>query len=712
MVKIECGSKDLDDRRDKMLTDVKDEVLSGLPLYTIRDNNGNVLNDDVDISLKTPIIQEGTPINRALFRNLQGDLYTSDRYNLLSVTSEETKMVNINGFVLKSSIGNSINAVATDGNGTYVAVGSSGYIATSTDLINWTKQTSGTSYAFYDIAYGDGAFIAVGQYQCIYKSTNGGVTWTRKLNSGSSYTLYSIAYGNGGFVASGDAQNVLSENNSFYSIDGGETWVARDVGQKNYSAYTSFANNQFIITTGYNNGTIYTTSTADGSLTTKATGVTALDGYPAYDVIYANGYYVAGGYRTLAISKDLINWTQISTDRVNALIENEGQILMGLEKGYLKATEDFEYIRQSSSGYPPIKAFIKEGDKIIFFTYTNTGSVYKSTTFLSEYKQNLDIPLTSYEKGKIVNIEGGRIFEYKEAETVAENLFPASSDFTSNSATKYTSSDGFVLISSGGQNLLNSIDDSVSTDWQDSTSNLATQWVRMEVPNPNGYKITKMKLKAGWSGQSSQKIAIQGSFDGSTWTDLFVWSGAGVSVDEDNIELNNTDFYKYYRVSVVLNTGATQGKAIIYDWKVREYLRILSTDDQYVTSFYNPYLNINNLGEKQINGTINYGQRYSLVYNGESWDIGNAKAVTGSVAVAQSSTVNIELYGAKFVIADMVGATPQYYLGAKLFLPNNTTEYLYSGSKITTATLSTDGNTFSIQNGTTSAQTINYVAFY
>ena len=71
-----------------MLQDIKDEILSGDPRYTIRDSSGNVLNDNVDISLKTPITQEGTPVNRALFRNLQGDLYTQDRYNITTVTQE------------------------------------------------------------------------------------------------------------------------------------------------------------------------------------------------------------------------------------------------------------------------------------------------------------------------------------------------------------------------------------------------------------------------------------------------------------------------------------------------------------------------------------------------------------------------------------------------------------------------------------------------
>lgn len=72
-----------------MRQDVVDEVLSGLPLYTIRDKNGNVLNDDVDIALKTPVTQQGTPINRAFLRNLQGDLYSQDRYSLTNITTEK-----------------------------------------------------------------------------------------------------------------------------------------------------------------------------------------------------------------------------------------------------------------------------------------------------------------------------------------------------------------------------------------------------------------------------------------------------------------------------------------------------------------------------------------------------------------------------------------------------------------------------------------------
>lgn len=86
-----------------MLKDIKDEILDtssqldGNPRYVIRDNNGNVVTDDAQIELKTPRIQEGTPLNKALFANLHGDVYTSDRYNTLIMSDENaTEIIQAN----------------------------------------------------------------------------------------------------------------------------------------------------------------------------------------------------------------------------------------------------------------------------------------------------------------------------------------------------------------------------------------------------------------------------------------------------------------------------------------------------------------------------------------------------------------------------------------------------------------------------------------
>ena len=40
------------------------------PRYTIKDNNGKVINDDIQIELKTPVVNNGTPLNRAFFLDI------------------------------------------------------------------------------------------------------------------------------------------------------------------------------------------------------------------------------------------------------------------------------------------------------------------------------------------------------------------------------------------------------------------------------------------------------------------------------------------------------------------------------------------------------------------------------------------------------------------------------------------------------------------
>lgn len=81
MVKVECGRIDLEDIEVKGVTamdlfnieslGVKDEILAGEPLYVIKDSTGNVVYDNVRLELKTPLVQEGSPLNKALFDKIE-----------------------------------------------------------------------------------------------------------------------------------------------------------------------------------------------------------------------------------------------------------------------------------------------------------------------------------------------------------------------------------------------------------------------------------------------------------------------------------------------------------------------------------------------------------------------------------------------------------------------------------------------------------------
>ena len=74
-----------------MIQDIKDRVpvnvLSNDAIrYGIYDEQGNLLRYEY-IKREDEPIEIGTPINRALLSNIQGDLYTQDRYNEPVVTS-------------------------------------------------------------------------------------------------------------------------------------------------------------------------------------------------------------------------------------------------------------------------------------------------------------------------------------------------------------------------------------------------------------------------------------------------------------------------------------------------------------------------------------------------------------------------------------------------------------------------------------------------
>lgn len=50
---------------------VKDEILTGEPVYIIKDSLGKVIYDNVIVELKTPLLEEGTPLNKRLFDKVE-----------------------------------------------------------------------------------------------------------------------------------------------------------------------------------------------------------------------------------------------------------------------------------------------------------------------------------------------------------------------------------------------------------------------------------------------------------------------------------------------------------------------------------------------------------------------------------------------------------------------------------------------------------------
>lgn len=147
------------------------------------------------------------------------------------------------------------------GDGVFVAVGgasngSSVQVFTSSDGINWMDFSSGAGVAswnnFYTVEYLDSLFMANGWYSSIRTSSDHGQSFTSMLSD--RHITPALAYGNGLFFAAGINKDDSDAPIDLYSTDG-STWnTASPPGVESRVAATFFNNTFITVGTG---GTIW-----------------------------------------------------------------------------------------------------------------------------------------------------------------------------------------------------------------------------------------------------------------------------------------------------------------------------------------------------------------------------------------------------------------------------------------------------------------------
>ena len=187
----------------------------------------------------------------------------------------------------------SYNAI-TYGDGLFVAVGDYGQISTSTNGTNWTTQTVGSD-AYNAITYANNKFMAVGSGAAILTSPDG-TNWTTQTVGDEHYRA--IIYGDGTFVAVGASSTISTSPD-------GTNWTTQTVGSGSfhYNAIT-YADNKFVAVGA--SGTI-STSTDGIDWTTQTVGI---DSFHYNAITYADNKFVAvGALGAISISTDGTNWT-------------------------------------------------------------------------------------------------------------------------------------------------------------------------------------------------------------------------------------------------------------------------------------------------------------------------------------------------------------------------------------------------------------------
>ena len=186
------------------------------------------------------------------------------------------------------------------GNGIFVTVGDKGTILTSSNGTTWTERTSGTSEHLYAVTYGEGLFVTVGENATILTSSDG-TTWTERDGLRSKWAipkyLKGVTYRKKLFVAVG-------RNGLILNSPDGTTWKERKSGIGHNLLGVTYANGIFV-SVG-KNGKIVTSF--DGNWWVKRTYVlpTWLNG-----VTYGNSAFVTvGDNGVILTSSDGISWTK------------------------------------------------------------------------------------------------------------------------------------------------------------------------------------------------------------------------------------------------------------------------------------------------------------------------------------------------------------------------------------------------------------------
>jgi len=200
------------------------------------------------------------------------------------------------------------------------------------------KTVANFNLNFEKCVYGNGRFVAGGMYGKIAWSENG-IDWTEvdsKFTSKSTDVIYDIAYGNGTFVAVGGETSSDSWTSAYklvYSNTRGTSWTIGTTGISGEGSFGSvtFGNNIFLA--GGSKGLII--SSQDGK-TWKTVATNIFGGtYLVENLAYGNNTFVATSRSKIAYSTNNgANWTIIDDEKrpfdyefINRIVFGKGKFV-------------------------------------------------------------------------------------------------------------------------------------------------------------------------------------------------------------------------------------------------------------------------------------------------------------------------------------------------------------------------------------------------
>lgn len=187
------------------------------------------------------------------------------------------------------------------GNGRFLAVGDETFISTNgLDWLNCSNRTTGCALTF-----GGGVFAAINGRQ-IQTSSNG-ITWASHPIA-AVHQLNDIAYGNGAFICVGELGSMFVSSNA---VD----WIQQDPTIFHYQSLLAIIYEKGMFVTVGRTGGIYTST--DGVAWKQRESGTALD---LYNLCHGNNSFVVTGQNGLVLQSDPLVQLSVSRDTGNPVV--------------------------------------------------------------------------------------------------------------------------------------------------------------------------------------------------------------------------------------------------------------------------------------------------------------------------------------------------------------------------------------------------------
>jgi hypothetical protein len=213
-------------------------------------------------------------------------------------------------FVSPYPTGQNLNSVAY-GAGAFAAVGDGVTLYSTDNGANWPH---GAGYVNTDkyvgVAYGNNKFVAVSAGSAVLTSSDG-KTWTRTSPAGNPGST-DLAFGNGVFVAP-------SFNGKVGSSTNGTDWTYTTLGFSQAGVNIAFGNGKFIMA---NPGRVSLASSADGVSWTEYIPSLPRSGFGYYDglidIVFGNGVFVLSAHHNLFGADTFVSVDGASFERRSA----------------------------------------------------------------------------------------------------------------------------------------------------------------------------------------------------------------------------------------------------------------------------------------------------------------------------------------------------------------------------------------------------------